>query len=35
VVFVQNGQADVVYERETLDDLLRQDRVPARLAAKG
>ena len=31
VVFVQNGQADVVYERETLDDLLRQDRLPARL----
>lgn len=32
VVFVQNGDADVVYERETLDDLLRQDRLPARLA---
>ena len=32
VVFVQNGEADIVYERETLDDLLQQDRVPARLA---
>lgn len=32
VVFVQNGQADVVYERETLDDLVRRDRVPARLS---
>lgn len=34
VVFVQNGQADVVYERETLDDVIRQDRIPARLARK-
>ena len=34
VVFVQNGHADVVYERETLDDLLRQDRLPERLQAK-
>jgi diaminopimelate decarboxylase len=31
IVFVQNGQADVVYERETLDDLVRQDRLPARM----
>jgi diaminopimelate decarboxylase len=31
VVFVQNGQADVVYERETYDDLVRQDRIPNRL----
>lgn len=31
VVFVQNGQADVVYERENLEDLIRQDRIPARL----
>lgn len=30
VVFVQNGQADLVYERENLDDLLRQDRLPER-----
>jgi diaminopimelate decarboxylase len=30
VVFVQNGQADVVYERETLADLVRQDRIPDR-----
>jgi len=30
VLFVQNGQADVVYARETLDDLIRQDRLPAR-----
>jgi diaminopimelate decarboxylase len=34
VVFVQNGHADVVYERETLDDLLRQDRLPERFQAK-
>ncbi|MDX1934254.1 MAG: diaminopimelate decarboxylase [Capsulimonadales bacterium] len=30
VVFVRDGQAEVVYERETLDDLLRQDRIPDR-----
>ena len=30
VVFVQNGQADVIYERETLDDVIQQDRVPER-----
>jgi diaminopimelate decarboxylase len=34
VVFVQNGHADVVYERETLDDLLRQDRLPERFQTK-
>lgn len=34
VVFVQNGGADVVYERETLDDLVRQDRIPDRLAKR-
>ncbi len=34
VVFVQNGQADVVYERETLDDLLSRDRIPERLAKR-
>jgi diaminopimelate decarboxylase len=31
VVFVKDGQADLVYERETLDDLIKQDRLPARL----
>ncbi|MBC8142007.1 MAG: diaminopimelate decarboxylase [Armatimonadetes bacterium] len=31
VVFVRNGAADVVVERETLDDVIRQDRLPARL----
>jgi diaminopimelate decarboxylase len=31
VVFVRDGQADVVYEREKLDDLIRQDRIPARM----
>jgi diaminopimelate decarboxylase len=31
VVFVQNGRADVVFERETLPDLIRQDRIPDRL----
>jgi diaminopimelate decarboxylase len=34
VVFVQDGNADLVYERETLDDLIKQDRIPARLARK-
>ncbi len=34
VVFVQNGEADIVYERETHDDVIKQDRLPARLAAK-
>lgn len=31
VVFVYNGQADVVVERETLDDLLYKERIPERL----
>jgi diaminopimelate decarboxylase len=31
VVFVNEGQADVVYERENLDDVIKQDRIPARL----
>ncbi len=31
VVLVADGQADVIYERETWDDLLRQDRIPDRL----
>lgn len=30
VVFVRDGEAEVVYERETLDDVVRQDRLPAR-----
>jgi diaminopimelate decarboxylase len=33
VVFVQNGAADLVFARETLDDLLRQERLPERLKA--
>lgn len=33
-VFVQNGEADIVVERETLDDVIRQDRIPTRLARK-
>ncbi len=32
VVFVKDGQADVVVERESLDDLIRLDRIPARLS---
>jgi len=32
-VLVADGQADVIIERETNSDLLRQDRVPARLLA--
>ncbi|TCP59539.1 diaminopimelate decarboxylase [Tumebacillus sp. BK434] len=31
VVFVQNGQADLVVQRESHDDLIAQDRIPARL----
>ncbi len=34
VVFVQNGQADLVVERESLADLVSHDRIPARLAKK-
>jgi len=34
VVLVHDGQAEVIVERETLDDLLRQDRVPPRLEGK-
>lgn len=29
IVFVQNGQSAVVVERESLDDLIRNDRIPA------
>lgn len=32
VVFVQDGRADLIYARESLEDLVRQDRVPARFA---
>lgn len=32
VVFVQNGQADVVVRRETYDDLIRTETLPERLA---
>ncbi|PKM89015.1 MAG: diaminopimelate decarboxylase [Firmicutes bacterium HGW-Firmicutes-12] len=31
VVLVQNGEADVIVKRETYDDLLRNDEIPARL----
>ena len=31
-VFVRDGQADLVSHRETLDDVLRLDEIPARLA---
>jgi diaminopimelate decarboxylase len=31
VVLVRDGQADLIVERETLADLVRRDRVPARL----
>jgi diaminopimelate decarboxylase len=31
VVLVANGQADLIVERETLEDLLRHERIPARL----
>jgi diaminopimelate decarboxylase len=32
VIFVRDAHADVVFEREAMDDLIRQDRIPARLA---
>jgi len=32
VVLVNNGEADLIVERESLDDLVRQDRIPPRLA---
>jgi len=32
MVLVRDGHADVIVERETLDDLIRQDRIPPRLA---
>ena len=31
-VFVRDGQADLVSRRETLDDVIRLDEIPARLA---
>lgn len=34
VVFVRDGQSDLVVKRETLDDLVRNDVVPERLKAK-
>ena len=32
MVLAMNGKAELIYARETLDDLLRQDRMPERLA---
>jgi len=32
-VLVHDGEADVIVERESIDDLLRQDRIPPRLQA--
>jgi diaminopimelate decarboxylase len=34
VVTVANGRADVIVERETLEDLIEQDRIPQRLQAR-
>lgn len=34
VIFVKDGQADVIVERETHDDLVANDRIPERLKAK-
>lgn len=34
MVLVKDGSADVILERETYDDLLRNDRVPSRLLEK-
>jgi len=33
VALVANGQADLIVERETLEDLIRHERIPARLRA--
>jgi len=35
VVLVKGGQAEVIVERQTLDDLLRGDRIPRRLDRPG
>lgn len=32
MVLVKDGKAELIVERESLDDLVRQDRIPARLA---
>jgi len=34
VVFVQNGSADVIVQRETYSDLIKNDRIPDRLKHK-
>lgn len=34
VVLVRNGQAELIVERETYEDLVRQDRIPERLAGR-
>ncbi len=31
VIFVKDGNADVIVERETLDDLIQKDRIPERM----
>ena len=31
MVLVNNGSADIIIERETLQDLIRNDRIPKRL----
>jgi diaminopimelate decarboxylase len=33
VVTVADGRADIIVERETLEDLIEQDRIPERLQA--
>ena len=34
VVLVREGETEVIVERQTLDDLLRGDRIPERLARR-
>ncbi len=34
MVLVNNGNSDVIIERETLDDIIRNDRIPQRLGEK-
>jgi diaminopimelate decarboxylase len=35
MVLVSDGQADIIYKRETLEDLVSHDVIPARLSGEG
>ena len=34
VIFAKDGEAEIVVERETLDDLIKQDRIPSYMLSK-